>query len=271
MMNIRPDRMVRFALAALPFFCLALVYLTAAVDRHAVNPGDKLLPLPGEMMDAIRRFAFEADRRSGRVLLWGDTAASLVRLGAGLAISTVIGLSLGIAIGVIPLVRAAFRPLVSVLSMIPPMAVLPILFIVLGLGEAAKIALIAIGVAPFLVRDLAMTLGALPEEMIVKAQSLGASTWQFIVRVALPQALPRLIDGLRLSLGPAFLFLISAEAIAAEDGLGYRIFLVRRFLAMDVILPYVAWITLIAFLLDGLLARLNRRLFPWAHAREERT
>ena len=70
---------------------------------------------------------------------------------------------------------------------------------------------------------------------------------------------------MRLSLGPAWLFLIAAEAIAATEGLGYRIFLVRRFLAMDVILPYVAWITLLAFsLTDSLLRRLSRRLFPWA-------
>ncbi|MBM4228422.1 MAG: ABC transporter permease, partial [Gammaproteobacteria bacterium] len=68
----------------------------------------------------------------------------------------------------------------------------------------------------------------------------------------------------RLSLGGAWLFLIAAEAIAAESGLGYRIFLVRRYLAMDVILPYVAWITLLAALTDLLMARLSRRLFRWA-------
>ena len=66
----------------------------------------------------------------------------------------------------------------------------------------------------------------------------------------LPQILPRLIDSVRLEIGPAWLFLIAAEAIAADSGLGYRIFLVRRYLSMDVILPYVAWITLLAFLMD---------------------
>ena len=84
--------------------------------------------------------------------------------------------------------------------------------------------------------------------------------------MVLPQLLPRLLSGLRLSLGPAWLFLIAAEAIASTEGLGYRIFLVRRFLAMDVILPYVAWITLLAFHMDRLLAAASRRLFPWAAA-----
>jgi NitT/TauT family transport system permease protein len=75
--------------------------------------------------------------------------------------------------------------------------------------------------------------------------------------------LPRVIDAVRLSLGPAWLFLIAAEAIAADSGLGYRIFLVRRYLAMDVILPYVAWITLLAFAADAALVWLQRKLFPW--------
>jgi NitT/TauT family transport system permease protein len=77
---------------------------------------------------------------------------------------------------------------------------------------------------------------------------------------------PRLIDALRLTLGPAWLFLIAAEAIASTEGLGYRIFLVRRYLAMDVILPYVAWITLLAFAMDWLLRLGRARWFPWAES-----
>jgi NitT/TauT family transport system permease protein len=84
----------------------------------------------------------------------------------------------------------------------------------------------------------------------------------------LPQIMPRLLEAVRLSLGPAFLFLIAAEAIAADVGLGYRIFLMRRYLAMDIILPYVVWITLIAFILDWLLATLARRAFPFAYVTE---
>ncbi|MEM6825485.1 MAG: ABC transporter permease subunit, partial [Pseudomonadota bacterium] len=85
-------------------------------------------------------------------------------------------------------------------------------------------------------------------------------------RVALPQLMPRLIQAVRLSLGPAWLFLIAAEAIASDQGLGYRIFLVRRYLAMDVILTYVVWITALAFLMDLSLRWLSRRALPWAEA-----
>ena len=84
-----------------------------------------------------------------------------------------------------------------------------------------------------------------------------------IYRVILPQIMPRLIAALRLSLGAAWLFLIAAEAIAATEGLGYRIFLVRRYLSMDIIIPYVLWITLIGFVFDYTLKTVNKVCFPW--------
>ena len=133
------------------------------------------------------------------------------------------------------------------------------------LGDTAKIALIIIGITPVIVRDLASHVAAIPEEQIIKAQTLGASTWQIAMRVALPQAMPRLIASLRLSLCPAWVYLISAEAIASDVGLGYRIFLVRRYLSMDIILPYVLWISLLAVAMDIGLSSLSKRLYPWAH------
>ena len=146
------------------------------------------------------------------------------------------------------------------------MAILPILFIVFGLGELSKVMLIVIGVSPFLIRDILQRTQELPREQLVKAQTLGGNSWQIILRVILPQIIPRLIDAVRLSLGSAWLFLIAAEAIAATDGLGYRIFLVRRYMSMDIILPYVVWITVLAFATDWSLLKLSRVVFPWYHA-----
>ncbi len=248
----------------LPFVLLACAYLYYSHARLLENPGDKLLPAPSTIAATLHRFAFEEDERSGDYLFWTDTLASLERLGVALTISAVLGLCLGLAIGVLPYLRVTISPFVAALSLIPPLAVLPILFIVVGLGEAAKITLIVVGVTPVIVRDLAMRIAELPVEQIIKAQTLGASTWQLVLRVVLPQLWPRLIDVLRLSLGSAWLFLIAAEAIASTEGLGYRIFLVRRYLAMDVILPYVAWITLLAFTIDWLLRLLRAKAFGWA-------
>jgi len=261
--NIRPDRGAGILLGLLPFAILILLYLVASSTRLADNPDDKLLPAFSTIADTIGRMAFQPDSRSGQYLLWADSWASMKRLLTGLGVSTLAGLVFGVAIGVVPYVRAMLAPLVAVVSLIPPMAILPILFIVFGLEELSKVMLIVIGITPFLIRDLSMRVMEMPDELLIKAQTLGASTWQIILRVVVPQMLPRLFDSLRLSLGPAWLFLIAAEAIASTEGLGYRIFLVRRYLAMDVILPYVAWITLLAFLMDYTLRKVNRVFFAW--------
>ncbi|MFD0987989.1 ABC transporter permease [Methyloligella solikamskensis] len=263
LINTKVERGPALVLALLPFALVIILYAMGSAERLAENPNDKLLPGWTAMLDAIDRMAFEPDKRTGDYLLWTDTYASLVRLFAGVASATIVSLILGICIGILPVVRATLAPFVATIAMIPPLAVLPILFIVFGLGETAKIVLIAIGVAPFMTRDIALRVAELPKEEIIKAQTLGANTWQIIFRVVLPQIWPRLIDSVRLSLGAAWLFLISAEAIASQSGLGYRIFLLRRFLAMDVILPYVAWITLLAVIIDATLRLMQGRLFPW--------
>lgn len=263
--NRQVGRNDRVLLGSLPILLLVLLYLFLAAERHAANPADKILPMPGGMAQAMAPLLFQADQLTGQLLFWADTAASLSRLGLGLGIATLAALLVGLVLGVLPPVRATFGPLVTGIAVIPPIALLPILFIALGLGETAKVALIVIGIAPVMVRDIAAHVGALPNEQLVKAQTLGASSWQIMIRVALPQAMPRLLHAMRLSLGPAWVFLISAEAIASDVGLGYRIFLVRRYLSMDIIIPYVAWIAVLAVVMDMALTVLSRRLFPWAH------
>lgn len=262
--NRKPGRPLALLLMVLPFVVVFIAYSVASEARLAVNPADKLLPAPATIVETAVRVATEPDRRSGEILFWNDTAASLKRLGLGVVIGASIGLLFGLGIGLFPHLHAGLNSFVAVLSMIPPLAVLPILFIIFGLGEVSKVALIAIGITPFLIRDLAARTAELPQEQIVKAQTLGASSFVIGFRVALPQVMPRLIQAVRLALGPAWLFLIAAEAIASENGLGYRIFLVRRYLAMDIILTYVIWITLLAFIIDWLLRQTSRRLYPWA-------
>ena len=263
--NVRPSRRKSALLGAVPLLLVVVAYLFASAARHAANPSDKILPTPAAMVAAMQSLLMDADPLSGRLIFWADTLASLERLGLGLGICTLSALLVGIMLGILPAARASFGALVTTVAVIPPIALLPVLFIVFGLGEAAKVALIVIGVMPFMIRDLADHVAALPQEQLIKAQTLGASSWQLALRVALPQALPRLIAGLRLSLGPAWVYLISAEAIASDIGLGYRIFLVRRYLSMDVIIPYVAWISLLAIVMDVALAQLSRRSFAWAH------
>ena len=266
LINRQPSRTIKVMLGLLPFALILMLYLSASGARLAENPDDRLLPAFSTMAESMERMAFEPNRRTGEYLLWSDTLASLQRLAIGVGLAATMGLVFGIATGAIPYIRATLSPLITGLSLVPPMAILPILFIAFGLDELAKVMLIFIGITPFLIRELQGRTLEIPEEQLIKLQTLGANTWQIVLRLIVPQIMPRLISAVRLSLGPAWLFLIAAEAIAATDGLGYRIFLVRRYLSMDVILPYVVWITLLAFLLDYALRTYSQWRYPWFHA-----
>lgn len=268
LINRHPARPLKWLLGLLPFIILGFVYIGASQQRLAENPNDKLLPDVSKMVTAIDRLALQPSKRSGEYLFWQDTSSSLVRLSLGVGISALAGLLFGLINGAIPLVRANLSPLITAISLVPPMAILPVLFIIFGLGEVSKVVLIIIGIAPFIIRDMQARTLEIPAEQIIKAQTLSANSWQILLRVLLPQILPRLLDTVRLSLGAAWIFLIAAEAIAATDGLGYRIFLVRRYLSMDIILPYVLWITCLAFFIDWLLRFTSARLFPWYHSQK---
>ena len=267
--HARPGKWLKRLLAALPFILLIGVYMTASEIRHRENPSDKLLPSFTQMGQAVDRMAFNEDRRTGKYLMISDTVASLRRLLIGIVLAATVGLLLGLNTGVFPGMDNTLNPFVTFLSMIPPLAILPILFISFGVDELAKVMLIFLGTFPLITRDIRLAVKQIPGEQITKALTLGASQLEIVYRILLPQIMPRLIIAVRLSLGAAWLFLIASEAIAADEGLGYRVFLVRRYLAMDVILPYVLWITFLGFLLDWLLRQVQQRFYPWYRGEEE--
>ncbi|HET9629391.1 MAG TPA: ABC transporter permease, partial [Novosphingobium sp.] len=155
LVNIRPARGPRILIGMVPIAIALIIYAVFSAARAEANPNDKVLPTFLAMAQAAWRLFTQADPRTGEITAWADTSASLWRLGIGVGIATLSTLVIGIALGVVPLVRAALGPLVTVIAVIPPIAVLPILFIALGLGEASKIALIAVGIAPYMIRDLA--------------------------------------------------------------------------------------------------------------------
>lgn len=261
--NQIPSRTTSFFLKALPFFLIVLVYFYSSSVMTKENPNEKILPSFKKCITTMHKYIFEPSKRTGEYVLLNDTISSLKRLAVGVGISAVIALIFGIILGMIPYLNSLFSPLIWTFSLIPTMAMLPILFIVFGLGELSKVVLIILGIAPIMTREIYQRVSEIPIEEIIKVQTLGANSWQIITRVIIPQILPRLIDAIRITLGTAWIFLISAEAISATHGLGYRIFLVRRYLAMDVIIPYVLWITMLAFLMDFLLKKLNNKFFPW--------
>jgi len=262
-LHAQPSRWLKICLASIPFIIVISFYLIQSDIRLEENPQDKLLPSVTQMVEAIDRVAFQPDRRTGEYLLWSDTLSSLRRIGIGMGVATLMALLLGLNMGLFAGLSATMRSFITFVSMIPPLAILPILFIAFGVDELGKVMLIIIGTFPIITRDVYMATKKIPKEQIVKALTLGASQLAVVYKIVLPQVMPRLLSAVRLSLGAAWLFLIAAEAIASTDGLGYRIFLVRRYLSMDVIIPYVLWITLLGFTFDYTLQLIIRKRYSW--------
>ena len=261
-------RWADLTLAFIPFVLVISLYLWGAYqvrDQEAHNTeqataSSKLMPLPDQMWDGFKRAAFEPDS-NGDLRLWLDTGASCQRFAIGM-VFVAMGIVIGLYMGTFPIVESLFYRFFVFADKIPPLLLLPILFIVFDVGELSKIALVVIGVLPGVVLDACQRTKEVPHEQFYKAQTLGASESEIAWSVIFPQILPRMLGTLRLNFKAAWSYVIAGESIAASVGIGYRIFVLRRYVAMDIIIPYVIWATLIMFLLDYIFQWLEKR-YKW--------
>jgi ABC-type nitrate/sulfonate/bicarbonate transport system permease component len=164
--HAKPSKWLRFFLGTIPFLIIIVGYQIASDFRHQENPNDKLLPGFGQMWDSMKPMVVEPDKRTGDYRLYEDTKASLKRLVIGVGIAFFLALWLGLNSGFFGGMSALSMPMVTFISMIPPMALLPILFISLGINELGKITLIFIGTFPIMARDIYLATRSLPGEQI---------------------------------------------------------------------------------------------------------
>lgn len=259
-------------LSLLLFFILIAGYFGLSYFRHVENPDDKIIPSVSQLFDGVKN-SVSVDRNGDRPIIV-DTLASLKRFFLGVIFGSLIGVTLGLLMGMFPLFEALFLRFVLFFGKIPPLAIMPILFVFAGIGEELKVILIAVGIFFPIALDTYFNVSpkskkGIPEQQLVKALSLGIGTPSLFGSIVVPQIMPSILNTIRLNLLNAWLFLIASEAIAAEAGLGYRIFLVRRYLAMDTIIPYVFWIALLSFLFDAALIFIIRRGYPWFQEAEK--
>jgi NitT/TauT family transport system permease protein len=257
----QPRRGTAFVLSAALFVLSIAAYAATAYVRHRENPQDKVVPTLTQLAQGFYRAAFEQDRE-GKYRLLVDTAASTRRFFIGIACLSV-AVILGLHMGLLPYVEHLFLRFLLFFDKVPALALLPILFIAFGLEETSKIALIVIGVFPTIALDTYLRAKSVPAEQITKALTLGASDMEVAYRVVLPQVLPQVLDTIRLNFKAVVLFLIAGESLAATAGLGYRVFVVRRYLAMDIIIPYVIWLSLLAYAADLSVRRWIRWRYRW--------
>lgn len=191
-------------------------------------------------------------------------AASLGRVFAALAAATLVGIPVGLAIGASRIGRGVFDPVLEFLRPIPPLAYLPLIIIWFGIGEEAKVLVIAIAMVAPIALSTAAGVRGVQQDRVNAARALGASRRQVVRHVILPSSLPSILTGLRIALGAGWTTLVAAELVAATRGLGFMIQSAAQFLATDVVVMGILVIAAVAFVLELGLRWLERRLVPWA-------
>jgi len=275
--HAQPSRATVWILSWLLFAAGLASYFWVSRARHLDNPYDRVLPTARQMVQGFTDAALKpaeddevaadaaAQSLVGKIrhsMLWNDTIATGRRFVISMALLFPAVL-LGLHMGMFPYVGSFFLRFVLFFDKIVALSLLPILFIAFGIDEAAKIALILIGVGPTIILDAFNLTRGVPKEQIVKGFTLGAGDFAVTYRIVLKQIWPRVLNSMRLNLKAVMIFLFSGEMSASQDGLAYRIALLRRHMGMDTIIPYVLWVALLLFLIDLGMRVLNRRLHPW--------
>ncbi|MBY0558745.1 ABC transporter permease [Hyphomicrobium sp.] len=198
--------------------------------------------------------------------IWADLWVSFMRVTIGFLLSALVALPMGILIGSFKPIEAVVQPVTEFVRYVPVPALIPILMVTLGIGEESKWALIFIGTYFQLVLMVADEVRRVPFELLQVAQTLGATQGEIIRRVLWRSAMPGIFDALRLCNGWAWTYLIVAELVAANEGLGFRILKFSRFLQTPKIWVYLILLGTVGLLLDLMFRALNRRLFKWAES-----
>jgi NitT/TauT family transport system permease protein len=242
-------------------------YYIYSHERGGGNP--RFSPGFGQLWQAFHELT-SVDPRTEAVPFWADTWASLAILAKGLGLGIAISAALGIVMGVLSTVHAMLSPVVTAIAKVPPTALIALFMVVFGVtGDGFKIALIAFGISPTLAIGIMLVARAVPKNTIVKAYSLGASTPQVIAKAIIPQIVPQIVEMIRLSVGPAWIYLIAAEYINSSQGLGHGIELSKRMVRIDHILVYVIWLAILGTLIDFAFHLVSRLVAPWAAARKD--
>jgi ABC-type nitrate/sulfonate/bicarbonate transport system permease component len=197
--------------------------------------------------------------------LWGHVAATLERVAIGFGTGAALGVALGLAAGYLAPVGNVVEPIVEVLRPIPPLALLPMFIVWVGIGEASKVGFITY--ATFFPIFLTTVTGVrqIDPLLLRAAQSLGARGLAVFTRVILPAALPDILTGLRLGVALAFFVIVISEFIGAEQGLGYLINDGRNFFLVPQMLGAAVLLGLLGYAGNALVRLLERRLTRWQH------
>ena len=235
---------------------LAVIALWAWISqRDFVNP--VFVPTPGSVWEAARDILADES-------LWLDLKASFLRVSAGFLLAAALGVPLGILMGSFKVFEGLLQPITEFVRYIPVPALIPICMVLFGIDELSKIMLIWLGTFFQLVLMVADETRRVPYELLQVSYTLGARRREVLRLVMWRAARPGIFDALRLCNGWAWTYLVVAELVAANEGLGYRVLKFSRFLQTPKIWVYLVLLGVIGLSLDLVFRVLNRQLFHWA-------
>jgi NitT/TauT family transport system permease protein len=197
-------------------------------------------------------------------MFWVDIRATLWRLGIGISVGVLASIVVGILMGAYRWIEAPLGPLVMFLSKVPPTAMMPIYFALVGTDQKMFTSIVALGIFFSMSQSIYQAVRQdVSDELINKAYTLGASEMEIIYEVIWKQILPKIIDSIRLQIGPAMVFLLAAEWVVGNAGMGFQLRMQSRILNMSVVYVYLAILAIIGLLAEWGLASLRRKLCPW--------
>jgi NitT/TauT family transport system permease protein len=245
---------------------LLISYATLSARQTRKNENQRVIPGWQTFKEGASRLtkpqgSAESPRPS---MLVTDLKATYWRLFLGFSVGVILSIVMGIAMGAYRFIEALLAPLMSFLSKIPPTAMLPIYFVLVGTDQKMFTAMVALGVFFTMAQSIYQAIaGEVKTIAIDKAYTLGASDPEIIYEVIWKQVLPSILDNLRLQIGPAMIFLLAAEMLVGGEGMGYRIRMESRVLNMSIVYIYLAILGFSGLLADIFLVWLRKRLCPW--------
>ena len=256
----------RIALGIASFCVLVGMYTLISHRAYQKNPNQKTIPgwTHGNrsIVEGFKKITTSSE--SEEAWLWQDASVSLQRFVLGILLGSTLAFITGIAMGCYTPVEAFLRPPISFLASVPPTAMVVVYMLLFGLELKMFVALIGVGIFPTLAKSIYQAAkNDVSESAINKAYTLGASRFEVIWEVVIPQIMPRIIDAIRLQVGPAMIFLIAVELGLGSEGIGYRLRNAPRGNYYNVIFIYLILLGIFGMLVDWCLAALRRWLCPW--------
>lgn len=192
-----------------------------------------------------------------------STGITLRRAAIGFAIALVTMLPLGLVLGRIRVLGELVEPVIEFLRPLPPIAVVPLAMMILGIGDAAKLVVVVFGAAfPIVINTIDAVKVQDPMQTRL-GRSLGLTTWERMVLIDLPAALPRIMAGIRLSITVALLLTVVSEIILSSDGLGDYLKLAQSDFDMTKVTATIIVIAIVSVFVNGGTNWVNRKLLDW--------